>query len=340
MAVATASATALTGVQKAAILMVTLGSGVSGPVLKRMTEQEVDAITGAIAKLDAVTSQQVEAVLEEANRSSKAPFTRGGLDYVRKMLAEAFGPETAMRVLDRLVKSMDQESVDFGSLRKVDPLQLAKFIQDEHPQTIALVLSHLDPSQAAALLNSLPLEVRADVSIRMADLDRISPESVRVIASVIGQKLKNLGDLSREARGGVRAVADMFNRLEPNSCAQLMDAIERNEPALFEKIRRYMFVFEDLLAVDAAGMREILSKTDRKLLVTALKGTSEELRQHFFASLSQRGAEMLDEDLASLGPVKLKEVDAAQQAVITVARELEKDGVISLKNSGADQYVV
>ncbi|HTR38600.1 MAG TPA: flagellar motor switch protein FliG [Bryobacteraceae bacterium] len=340
MAAATASATALTGVQKAAILMVTLGSGVSGPVLKRMTEQEVDAITGAIAKLDAVTSQQVEAVLEEANRSSKAPFTRGGLDYVRKMLAEAFGPETAMRVLDRLVKSMDQESVDFGSLRKVDPLQLAKFIQDEHPQTIALVLSHLDPSQAAALLNSLPLEVRADVSIRMADLDRISPESVRVIASVIGQKLKNLGDLSREARGGVRAVADMFNRLEPNSCAQLMDAIERNEPALFEKIRRYMFVFEDLLAVDAAGMREILSKTDRKLLVTALKGTSEELRQHFFASLSQRGAEMLDEDLASLGPVKLKEVDAAQQAVITVARELEKDGVISLKNSGADQYVV
>ncbi|HUA20500.1 MAG TPA: flagellar motor switch protein FliG [Bryobacteraceae bacterium] len=337
---ATAPATVLTGLQKAAILMVSLGSGVSVPVLKRMTDQEVEVITSAIAKLEPVTAQQVEAVLEEANRSSKAPFTRGGLDYVRKMLAEAFGPEAAMRLMDRLVKSMDQESVDFGSLRKVDPQQLAKFIQDEHPQTIALVLSHLDPSQAAALLNSLPLEVRADVSARMADLERISPESVRVIASVIGQKLKNLGDLSREARGGVRAVADMFNRLEPNSCAQLMDAIERSDPALFEKIRRYMFVFEDLLAVDAAGMREILSHTDRKILVTALKGTSEELRQHFFASLSQRGAEMLEEDLASLGPVKLKEVDAAQQAVITVARELEKDGVISLKNSGADQYVV
>jgi len=339
MAAATAPANVLTGLQKAAILMVTLGSGVSGPVLKRMTDREVEAITGAIAKLEPVTPVQVETVLEEAIRSGGAPFTRGGLDYVKKMLSEAFGNETATRWVDRLVKSMDHESVDFGSLRKVDPQQLAKFIQDEHPQTIALVLSHLDPSQAAAMLNSLPLEVQADVAIRMADLERISPESVRVIASVIGQKLKNLGDLSRETRGGARAVADMFNRLEPNSCAQLMDTIEKNDPALFENIRRYMFVFEDLTAIDAAGMRELLSKVDRKILITALKGTSEELRRHFFQSLSQRGAEMLQEDLASLGPVKLKEVDAAQQAVIMVARELEKDGVISLKNSGADQYV-
>jgi flagellar motor switch protein FliG len=339
MAASTAPASALTGLQKAAILMVTLGSGVSGPVLKRMTEQEVDAITAAIAKLEPVSSSQVEAVLEEASKSSKGP-TRGGLDYVRKMLVEAYGPDNATRWLDRLLKSMDQESVDFGSLRKVDPQQLAKFIQDEHPQTIALVLANLDPSQAAALINSLPLEVRADVAIRMADLERISPESVRVIASVIGQKMKNLGDVSRESRGGVRAVADMFNRLEPNASAQLMDAIEKNEPRLFEQIRRYMFVFEDLMSIDATGIRELLSKVDRKILITALKGTSEELRQHFFQSFSQRGAEMLQEDLAALGPVKLREVDAAQQAVITVARELEKDGVISLKNSGAEQYVV
>ena len=339
MAVATASASTLTGPQKAAILMLSLGSEITGPVLKRMTEQEVQAITAAIARLEPVTSQQVETVLEEASRSSKAPFTRGGLDFVRKMLSDAFGQETALRLMDRLVKSMEQESVDFGNLRKVDPQQLAKFIQDEHHQTIALVLSHLDPSQAAALLDSLPLEVRADVSIRMADLERISPESVRVIASVIGQKLKNLGDLSREARGGIRAVADMFNRLDPNSCAQLMDAIEKTAPALFEGIRRHMFVFEDLLSLDSAAMRELLAKTDRRVLVTALKGTSDPLRQHFLGCLSQRGAEILEDDFASLGPVKLKEVDAAQQAVILVARELEKDGLISLNNSGVEQYI-
>lgn len=339
MALATASASALSGPQKAAILMVTLGSDIGAPILKRMTDQEVHSITAAIARMEPVTGPQAEAVLDEASRLSKAPFTRGGLEYIRKMLLDAFGQETALRLMDRLAKSTEQESVDFGSLRKIDPQQLAKFIQDEHPQTIALVLSHLDPSQAAALLNSLPLEVRADVSIRMADLERISPENVRVIASVIGQKLKNLGDLSREARGGVRAVADMFNRLEPNSCAQLMDAIETNAPALFEKIRRHMFVFEDLMSLDLAGMRELLAKTDRKVLVTALKGTSDPLRQHFFGCLSNRGAEMLEDDFASLGPVKLKEVDAAQQAVIMVARELEKDGVISLSNSGVEQYV-
>jgi flagellar motor switch protein FliG len=338
-AIAPAANNSLSGLQKAAILMVTLGSGISGPVLKRLTEQEAEAITQAIAKLEPVTSQQVESVLEEASRFTRPSITRGGLDYVRKMLVEAYGPDAATRWVDRLVKSMDQETVDFGSLRKVDPQQLAKFIQDEHPQTIALVLSHLDPSQAAALLNSLPLEVQADVALRMADLERISPESVRVIASVIGQKLKNLGDLSRETRGGVRAVADMFNRLDPNSCAQLMDAIERDEPNLFEAIRRYMFVFEDLTALDGNEMRELLSKVDRKMLTIALKGTSEELRNHFFQSLSQRGAEMLREDMEAQGPVKLKEVDAAQQAVITAARELEKDGVISLKNSGSDQYI-
>jgi flagellar motor switch protein FliG len=339
MPFATAPTNKLTGSQKAAILMVTLGSTVSGPVLKRMTDQEVAAIASAIAKLEPVTSEQVEAVLDEASRSTRPSITRGGLDYVKKMLLEAYGADTATRWVDRIVKSMDQASVDFGSLRKVDPQQLAKFIEEEHPQTIALVLSHLDPSQAAGLLSSLPLEVQADVALRVADLDRISPESVRVIASVIGQKLKNLGDLSRETRGGIRAVADMFNRLDPNSSAQLMERIESEDPKLFESIRRFMFVFEDLTAIDPNGMRELVGRVDRKMLTLALKGTSEELRAHFFQSMSQRGAEMLRDDMEALGPAKLKDVDAAQQAVIMAARELEKNGVISLKNSGADQYV-
>jgi flagellar motor switch protein FliG len=238
-----------------------------------------------------------------------------------------------------VAKSLDQDAVDFATLRRVDPQQLAKFIQDEHPQTIALVLSHLDPSQAAALIWSLPVETRTDVAVRMANLEQISPESVRTIASVIGQKLRNLGEVSRESYGGVRAVADMFNRLDTNSCSQLMDAVEKEDPALFESVRRYMFVFEDLAALDPQGIKELLSRVDRKILVLALKGTSEELQRQFMAGMSQRGAEMLREDMSALGPVKIKEVDAAQQQVIVQARQLEKEGVISLKSSPSEQYI-
>jgi flagellar motor switch protein FliG len=314
---------------------------VSAEILKRMPEKEVDAISSAIAKLDAVTARQVESVLEEFQNavSTRAVDVKGGLEHARLILTEAFGRDYATRLVDRVAKSLDQDAVDFATLRRVDPQQLAKFIQDEHPQTIALVLSHLDPSQAAALIWSLPVETRTDVAVRMANLEQISPESVRTIASVIGQKLRNLGEVSRESYGGVRAVADMFNRLDTNSCSQLMDAVEKEDPALFESVRRYMFVFEDLAALDPQGIKELLSRVDRKILVLALKGTSEELQRQFMAGMSQRGAEMLREDMSALGPVKIKEVDAAQQQVIVQARQLEKEGVISLKSSPSEQYI-
>jgi flagellar motor switch protein FliG len=333
--------TSFSGIQKAAIVLLSLGPGVSAEILKRMPEKEVDAISSAIAKLDAVTARQVESVLEEFQNavSTRAVDVKGGLEHARLILTEAFGRDYATRLVDRVAKSLDQDAVDFATLRRVDPQQLAKFIQDEHPQTIALVLSHLDPSQAAALIWSLPVETRTDVAVRMANLEQISPESVRTIASVIGQKLRNLGEVSRESYGGVRAVADMFNRLDTNSCSQLMDAVEKEDPALFESVRRYMFVFEDLAALDPQGIKELLSRVDRKILVLALKGTSEELQRQFMAGMSQRGAEMLREDMSALGPVKIKEVDAAQQQVIVQARQLEKEGVISLKSSPSEQYI-
>jgi flagellar motor switch protein FliG len=331
----------LTGSEKAAIVLLTLGPAVSAEILKRLPEDEVDLISSAIARLDSVTPTQREAVMERFQTAveGRSVHIKGGLEHARILLTEAFGREQASRLIDRVAKSLDQDAVDFSNLRRVDPQQLAKFIQDEHPQTIALVLSHLDSSQAAALISSLPLEIRSDVAVRMAGLEQISPESVRTIAAVIGQKLRNLGELSREACGGVRAVADMFNRMDQKNCNQLLDSLERDDQPLFESIRRFMFVFEDLRTLDRTGLKALMSKIDQKLLLVALKGTSDELQKLFTSAMSQRGAEMLREDLAAMGPIKLKDVDAAQQTIIMQARELEKEGLLSLKNSPSEQYI-
>ena len=258
----------------------------------------------------------------------------------QKLFVNAFGPEHAKRMVDRLVKTLGSETASFDTLQKADPQQLAKFIHNEHPQTIALILSHLNASQAAGLLISLPPELRADVALRMANLDQISPEIISKIASIIGQKLKSLGELSRESYGGVRAVSEMFNRLDSATSKEILEVIEQSNPSLVEAIRHLMFVFEDLLLLTQEAIKEVLGKVDRKILTVALKGTSEQLRTHFLQVMSQRGAEMLKEDMDALGPVKIKEVEAAQQQIIAVVRQLEAEGAISLKGTVGEQYVV
>jgi flagellar motor switch protein FliG len=252
----------------------------------------------------------------------------------------AFGPETTKRLMDRLSKALGSDVASFDALQRADPQQLAKFIHNEHPQTIALVLSHLNPTQAASLLVSLPQRIRSDVAIRMANLDQISPEIIHKIASVIGQKLKTLGDFSRESYGGVRAVSEMFNRLDSGTSKDILADIEQQDTNLFETIRQLMFVFDDLLLIDSVGIKEVLSRIDRKVLTCALKGTSEQLRNHLFSAMSQRGAEMLREDIDALGPMKIREVDAAQQQIISVVRQLESEGVLSLKGAVGEQYVM
>jgi flagellar motor switch protein FliG len=265
---------------------------------------------------------------------------KGGIDYAKKILMNAFGPEHAKKLVDRLVKTLGSELASFDTLQKADPQQLAKFIHNEHPQTIALILSHLNASQAAGLLISLPAELRPDVALRMASLDQISPEIISKIASIIGQKLKALGEMSRESYGGVRAVSEMFNRLDSGTSKEILEAIEQNDPKLVETVRHLMFVFEDLLLLSPDSIKEMLSKVDRKILTVALKGTSEQLKNHILQTMSQRGAEMLKEDLDALGPVKIKDVDAAQQQIIAVIRQLEAEGTISLKGTVGEQYVV
>ena len=332
----------MTGIRKAAILVVAMGGEVASEVMAHLNEDEAALLSREVARLPSISPETAEAVLEEGYQLTLAHtyVVKGGVDYARTMLLNAYGPDQARKLVDRLMKAIGNDSASFDALQKADPQQLAKFIHKEHPQTIALVLSHLNSSQAAALLASLPIELRGEVSLRMANLERISPEVISRIASIIGQKIKSLGEFSREAYGGVRAVAEMFNRLDSGISKEILNDLEKQDEDVTNSIRHLMFVFEDLLLMDQSGIKEVLSRVDRKLLTLALKGTSDQLRIRFLESMSQRGAEMLREDMDSMGPVKIKEVEGAQQQIIAVVRQLEAEGTVSLKGAVGEQYVV
>jgi flagellar motor switch protein FliG len=330
------------GVRKAAVLLIVLGEQASADILPQLAEEDVQKVSREVAKITAISAEQAEHVLTEFHHITTAGdyVARGGVDFARKLLLRAYPADVAKRLLDRLTKALGSEAASFDAIQKADPQQLAKFIHNEHPQTVALILSHLSSTQAAALLNSLPAGLRPDVAQRMASLDQISPEIVLKIAGVIGQKLKALGEFSRESYGGVRAVAEVLNRLDSGSSREILDHIEQQDANLAQTIRHLMFVFEDLLLIDPMGLKEVLGKVDRKVLTVALKGTSEQLKTHILGCMSQRGAEMLREDMDALGPVKIKEVENAQQQIITIIRQLEAEGVLSLKGAVGEQYVV
>ncbi len=341
MAGETTGIDALTGIRKAAVLLIILGDKASAELIKELNEDEVQLVFREVALVNTITPDLSEAVLEEFYQMSLAREYAlvGGIDYAKKMLFAAFAPDQAKKVVDR-IKSMGPTTVNFGVLQKADPQRLAKFVHSEHPQTIALILSHLNPSQAAALLISLPVKIRSDVALRMANLDQISPEVISKIATVIGSKLEALGEFSGEAYGGVRAVAEMLNRLDSVTSKEILERVEQEDMNMVETIRHLMFVFEDLLMINANGLKEVLAKIDRKVLTVALKGTSDQLRNHFLQGMSQRGAEMLREDMESMGPVKIKDVESAQQQIIALVRQLEAEGTISLKGAVGEQYVV
>jgi flagellar motor switch protein FliG len=338
------TAVALTGVQKSAILLVALGDDVSAELLRRLSDDEVESVTTAIAKLPAISVQQAEAVLAEFHAATSDPTRggRGGSDFARRLITSAFGPEGAKKHLQRLPGS----DSGAGQLEKVDPQLLARLVRSEHPQTVALVLAHLNRGQSGAVLASMEAPLRADIAARIAQLDQISPEVVAKISAAIGAKLEALGGtVKRESSGGPRAVAEILNQIDSELSEDILNQIADANADLSDEIRQKMFVFEDLLRIDANGVKELLGRADRRQLTVALKGTSDELRQHLLKGMSQRGAAMLLEDMEALGPVKIKDVEAAQQQVIAVVRQLESDGVISRSKGGGggggsdEQYV-
>jgi flagellar motor switch protein FliG len=339
---AASTAAIIPGIRKAAVLLLTLGDETSAELMRRLSEEEVQLVSREVARTNSIPRELVEAVLEEFQQMVVARdfVLKGGLDHARSILVSAFGPEGSEKILSHLQRTIQMDSQDFSALQKADPQQLARFVENEHPQTIALIVSQLSPTQAAALLSALPSQSRADVSMRMANMDEISPEIISKIAGTVHQRLKGLGQLSRQSYGGVRAVAELLNRMDSSLTEEILDNISGKDSGVAEQIRHLMFVFEDLLLIDQAGIKELLGKVDRKLLTVALKGTSEQLKNHLLDCMSQRGREMLIEDIEALGPTKIKEVDAAQMAIIAVVRQLESEGTLSLKETAGEQYVV
>jgi flagellar motor switch protein FliG len=330
----------LTGMQKAAVLMVTLGDETASNIFKYLEEDEIQTISREIAITKHVQPEIAEEVMEEFHTMTQARsyISQGGIEYAKKLLIKSVGPEVARKIIDRLVKALES-SAGFTSLERANPQQLSKFIQNEHPQTIALILAHLTASQAAELISSLPEVLRSDVAMRMASLQEISPEVVRRISLILEQKLEALGSFATEAYGGVRAVAELFNRMDRNTGRAVLEKIETENPQLAASIRDLMFVFDDILLIDDNGITEILKRADKKTLTIALKGTSEELQNQFFRNMSSRAVELMKEEMEFMGPVKLKDVEKSQHEVVEIVRQLEEEGVISIGGGGGEDYV-
>jgi flagellar motor switch protein FliG len=329
------------GTRKAATLLVLLGEEVSSQLMKFFWEDEVEKISREMSVLNNVPPDLGESVLEEFHNMALARhyMSAGGIEFTKKVLQKALGPDMAKRVIERVTKSIES-SVGFNALEKADPHQLSKFIQNEHPQTIALILAHLDPSQGAELLASLPEEIRSNIIVRMASLGEISPEVIKRISLILDQKLRSLGTYSREAMGGTRAVAELVNKMDRTDSRAILEKIENEKPDLAVAIRNLMMVFEDILSVDNVGVREILQRVDKKTLTIALKGTNEELQAHIFKNMSQRAVEMMKEDMEALGPVRVRDVEKSQQEVVEIIRRLEEEGLVNIRGGGGDEYVV
>jgi flagellar motor switch protein FliG len=332
----------LTGSRKAAIFLVALGVDMASEIFKFLEEDEVQQISKELASLPRIPSDVTEDVVEEFQRLLVAQtyVATGGVEYAKRLLVKAYGPEMAKRLLDRITRSLET-TAGFDALQKVDPQQLSKLFQSEHPQTIALVLAHLDASTAAATLEHLPETQRSDIALRMSSLQTISQDVIRRVSVVLDQKLKNFGDYSRQAVGGVRAVAEICNRLDRETSRKMLEQIESVEPDLALEIRNRMVTFDDLLLVDDISIREILQRVDRKVLTLSLKGTIQELQDRFFTNMSSRAVEMMKEEMDYLGQVKVKDVSNAQREIIDIMRDLDDKGIIHLSGGGGgeDTYV-
>lgn len=329
----------LTGAEKVSILLLALGEEVAPLILQRMTEQEIQRISNHMSHMRDVDPEALEAVLNEFFNMtySVEGMIAGGTDYVRKLLMKALDPEKAEWILNNL--SMPTLATGLEALRWLDPKTIARFLRSEHPQTVAVILAHLDPTQAGAVLSSLPPTVQADVLMRIAKLEHIPAGIIQELDKVLQRELRATGALETDHVGGVKAVAEILNNVDQASEREIMSYIEEENAQLAEDIRQLMFVFEDLNSVDDRGMQTILREVANDDLKMALKTASEELKNKILRNLSQRAAEMLREELEIMGPVRVSDVEKAQQKITQVAKRLENEGKIMLGGKGDNSFV-
>jgi len=334
------SGEAITGIQKAAILLIVLGPERSAGIFKHLKEDEIEELTLEIANTRSVTPQLKEDVLNEFYEVCLAQqyIAEGGIGYAKELLENALGTEKAIEVIGRLTASLQVKPFEF--VRKTDASQLLSFIQEEHPQTIALILSYLSASQSAMIIAALAPERQAEVAKRIAVMDRTSPDVIKEVEKVLESKLASLVNQDYTIVGGVDAVVEILNSVDRGTEKHIMETLEIEEPELADEIRKKMFVFEDVLLLDDRAMQRVLREVDNNDLAMALKGSNEQVQNKIFNNLSKRLAVMIKEDMEFMGPVRMKDVEEAQQKIVNIIRKLEDSAEIVISRGGGDEIVV
>lgn len=329
----------ISGTQKAAILLIALGPEKSASVFKHLKEDEIEQITVEIANTRSVLPNVKDQVMNEFYQVCLAQqyIAEGGIGYAKELLDKALGAEKAKDVIGRLTASLQVRPFEF--IRKTDPAQLLNFIQDEHPQTIALILSYLPPSQGASVVASLNPDKQADVAKRIAQMDRTSPDIIKEVEKVLERKLASLVNQDYTIVGGVDAIVNILNTVDRGTEKHIMESLEMDEPELAEEIRRKMFVFEDILSLDNRTIQTVLREVDNNELAIALKGANEDVQAVIFENLSSRLATMIKEDMEFMGPVRMKDVEDAQQKIVGIIRRLEDAGEIVISRGGGDEII-
>ncbi len=326
--------------QKAAILLVSLGTDTASKLLTFMSEDEVESLSLEVARLERIQPEKKEQVLGEFHELclGQKYIAEGGVDAAQNVLEAAFGGERAKFIIRRVVQAL--QIVPFDFLKKTDPSQLMSFIQDEHPQTIALILAYLAPDLAANVMSKLPLELRADVAERIASMDRTPPEVIHQVEQVLQKKLSSIVSSNLTSAGGVKALAELLNIVDRATERTILDGLSDTNPELAEEVKKLMFVFEDIMQIDDRAIQQILKEADMKDLALALKGTSHEVQEHIMHNMSERAVDILKEDMEFMGPVKVRNVEEAQQRIVAIIRRLEDAGEIVLSRGAEDEVVV
>ena len=331
----------MSGLRKAAVLLVAVGEDLAREVLRALPEADVQRLTEELADLRGITPDLAAEIMEEFWQLLETQnfMVHGGLDYASRLLVETFGKSRADDLLMMVRRSQEEAQGTLAKLQRTDPQLLGKLLDSEHPQTIALVLAHLDPLRASMVLDNLSEEHKVVAVQRLAEMRQFSPEMAQKVAHILHRRLESMGDTARRSYSGFKAVADLLNRLNAEEAKRILESIELEQPELALSIRNLMFTFDDLLTVPAASIREIVSGLDKRVLALALRGANDELRAQIFKAMSSRAVEMLKEDMEVLGPVRSREVMQAQQEILTLARRLEGEGKVILKLETGDEML-
>lgn len=332
--------TNLTGRQKAAVFLIAVGSEVSSEIFKHLREDEIEQITFEIARLDKITPEDKEKVLVEFNELMMAQefISNGGIDFARGLLEKALGNQKAIDIINRLTSSLQVRPFDF--IRRTDLQHLLNFIQNEHPQTIALILSYLDPQKASNILSNLPHTIQAEVAKRIATMDRVSPDVLREVERVLERKLSTLASEDYTSAGGIDSVVEILNLVDRGTEKTIIEALEEEDPELAEEIKKRMFVFEDIVLLDDRAIQKVMREVDNSDLAKALKSVDTEVQEKIFKNMSKRAANLLREDMDFMGPIRIKDVEDAQQKIVNIIRKLEDAGEIVVARAGEDELVM